>query len=331
MKKKTPRRPLRLAVLLAVQLLVTALVLEAGLRIYAGWSGRVRGAGYHEVYGWKLMPNVRKQGGHWGDTAPASTNSHGWRDVERNYEKSDGTYRVVALGDSFTFGWGVDDGNRFTEVMERLSPGLEVLNMGVHGYGTDQEFLVFGREGRLYRPDLVLLTICLENDLDDLKYERHYAWPKPYFRPEGDSFAFVPPVETMDVSLRMMSYLVEAGFQIREGGRPGSTEAAVWSGEDTTPLFAWLMQRIAEQVRAEGARLLVMLVYPAYELETARSEQSEAVRSILSDLEFDVVDTFDAFQEALRRGDDLILPADIHWNAAGHRLAAKLIVSAIPR
>ena len=93
-------------------------------------------------------------------------NSRGLRDSEHPLEKPEGVKRIVVLGDSFAWGWGVDDGFSFPDVLEkRLGPQVEVINLGVPGYSTDQELLWFEREGKLYEPDLVILCLLM-NDIE---------------------------------------------------------------------------------------------------------------------------------------------------------------------
>lgn len=83
----------------------------------------------------------------------------GWRDRERDYAKRPGTTRLVALGDSFTFGAGVASGQRFTDVAEDHLRDVEILNMGVPGYGLDQTLLAFVAEGARYQPDAVVVFL----------------------------------------------------------------------------------------------------------------------------------------------------------------------------
>lgn len=87
-------------------------------------------------------------------------NSLGWRGTrEYLYEKTAG-YRVLMLGDSFTYGIGVDDAQTFAALMERdlKDDGLsvEVLNAGCPGKGTDYALKVLQTEGRKFHPDLVI-------------------------------------------------------------------------------------------------------------------------------------------------------------------------------
>lgn len=97
-------------------------------------------------------------------------NSHGMRSPEVPVEKPPGTYRIAVLGDSYTFGWGVEQEKVFTRWMEKelskSSPAgvtVEVLNFGVPGYATFQEVASFFDKGRQFQPDAVLVYF-ISND-----------------------------------------------------------------------------------------------------------------------------------------------------------------------
>lgn len=84
--------------------------------------------------------------------------------------KGEQEYRVLALGDSVTFGTGVDQDKTFTARLEpllqkRLHRPVRVINSGVGGYNTVQEVAYFKREGISLQPDLVMLTY-VQNDVE---------------------------------------------------------------------------------------------------------------------------------------------------------------------
>ncbi|HEY8154289.1 MAG TPA: SGNH/GDSL hydrolase family protein [Myxococcota bacterium] len=87
------------------------------------------------------------------------TNSRGLRDREYAVEKPAGKTRMLALGDSFTFGHGIAYGARFTDILESAFDGVEVITMAVPGSGHDQQLMQFAYEGVEYRPDHVFVFV----------------------------------------------------------------------------------------------------------------------------------------------------------------------------
>lgn len=91
-----------------------------------------------------------------------TTNSQGFRgQAEYAQLKPLGVYRVIALGDSVTLGHGVEDHETFSAVLQQElghNRQVEVINMGVSGFGTAEELIQLEQVGLAYQPDLVLLT-----------------------------------------------------------------------------------------------------------------------------------------------------------------------------
>lgn len=106
----------------------------------------------------------------WGDF---KLNSLGFRTAEYQPVKPPGTYRVLALGDSFTFDSGFVPVERMwhsvvgQRVRERTRRPVEVLNLGIPGVGPRFALRMFQLEGRRLAPDLVLLGLFVGNDLFD--------------------------------------------------------------------------------------------------------------------------------------------------------------------
>ena len=97
-------------------------------------------------------------------------NSLGMRDVERLRAKEEGVFRILSLGDSHAFGWGVAMEETYAaqleEMLEKEAGGeFEVLNMGVPGYNTVQEVQAFVRLAGELSPDMVLINY-VNNDMD---------------------------------------------------------------------------------------------------------------------------------------------------------------------
>ena len=113
-------------------------------------------------------------------------NSKGLRDREFNYKKTLGVRRILALGDSFTFGWHEKRENTYPKLLERAlnkdseSGKFEVINAGVYGYNTEQEYEFLKKELIKYSPDLVILGFT-QNDAEP----QNTVPRSPYFEMEG--------------------------------------------------------------------------------------------------------------------------------------------------
>lgn len=100
------------------------------------------------------------------------TNSRGMRE-SREFEpgKSDGCVRILGIGDSGMFGWGVEQGSDYLSVVEETlnegpkSARCEILNFAVPGYNTWQEVELLESRGLEFQPDIVIVGWC-DNDTD---------------------------------------------------------------------------------------------------------------------------------------------------------------------
>lgn len=112
---------------------------------------------------------------------PAITryNADGLNDT-KNYsvKKDKGVYRIVALGDSYTFGAYVDTDKNWTEVLENMLnekrickniDKFEVINLGVGGYDMEYEVERYRRLGQKYDPDLIVWTLVEFGRINELR------------------------------------------------------------------------------------------------------------------------------------------------------------------
>jgi HEAT repeat protein/lysophospholipase L1-like esterase len=99
-------------------------------------------------------------------------NADGLRDRTHAVEKPEGVSRVVFLGDSVTLGDGLTPQEAYPQVMQASFDAegrpIEVFNVALWGWSTRQERIAYQRLARRYRPDLVVLAICL-NDIPELQ------------------------------------------------------------------------------------------------------------------------------------------------------------------
>jgi len=92
-----------------------------------------------------------------------STNSQGLRDREFTSFPDKGTKRVLAIGDSWTFGNGVKLSQTWPKQLKKIfkKKGIksEVINTGVNGYSTRIYYRILKKFYHLYHPDIVIVLV----------------------------------------------------------------------------------------------------------------------------------------------------------------------------
>ena len=125
------------------------------------------------------------------------TNAQGFR-ADRDFTAAHdaGTPRVLVLGDSYTAGDGVNNGERFTELLAARH-GVEVLNLGLSGAGADQLVLALEEVMPALAPTLVVVAVTVHtiervraSERVSVDHQgRIVRVPRPHFVIAGDSLS----------------------------------------------------------------------------------------------------------------------------------------------
>lgn len=93
---------------------------------------------------------------------------------------------MICSGDSFTLGYGVRDDETWCHQLMQLDDRLETVNMGQGGYGFDQAYLWFRRDGvRLAHH--VQVFAFISDDFRRMERVEFIGYAKPVLRVVGDS------------------------------------------------------------------------------------------------------------------------------------------------
>jgi lysophospholipase L1-like esterase len=221
------------------------------------------------------------------------TNASGFRDREFA-PKAPGAFRILAVGDSVTFGFREAAQEAFPQQLERRladRPGssIEVFNLGVAGYNALQEVRLLETRGLALQPDLLLLAYVMNDNKEDgadggltLHFRRSpsrlYDW--------------------LGVRLRRLA---------RRIGRDVTTEA---------------FDELARLVRERELPVVVMVVPELRFRDGAwsRPERHRAVRELARTRGFHVLDLLDAFVAA---GFESLMRDNVHPNPRGYALIAR--------
>jgi HEAT repeat protein len=99
-------------------------------------------------------------------------NADGLRDRRHAAAKPEATVRLAFLGDSVTFGAGIEAEQAYPQVLQRLFDAegrdVEVFNVALWGWSTRQQRIAYGRILRRYAPDRVVVAVCL-NDIPEMQ------------------------------------------------------------------------------------------------------------------------------------------------------------------
>jgi hypothetical protein len=158
---------------------VASLVITAGLLFgSSGHLAQERYARYDPELGWVSRPNVAIPD-MYGPGADLHTTARGFRGrLDPSPTIAPGKLRLVCSGDSFTFGYGVGDDAAWCALLAKLDPRLESVNMGQGGYGVDQAFLWYRRDGAALTPAIHLFAF-IDGDFERMRSPRFLDYGKP--------------------------------------------------------------------------------------------------------------------------------------------------------
>jgi hypothetical protein len=283
-----------------------------------------------ELLGWRPLPDLHRRNYRPGVfDAMVSTNAAGLRGAGDVAEtKAAGTMRIAVFGCSQTFGGVVNDDETFAARLQAALPGTEVLNFGVHGYGTDQMLLYWERDGTRFAPDVVVLAFAWYHAGRNVQGFRFFA--KPRFVVDGPELqlAGVPvptpeavaaePVEPLGVADQSVLLRWTWGRALAARERALYVESSpAWE------LSLRLIARFAESVRRTGARMVLVNIeedLPSLEPSLARVAEDQGIA---------FVNAGPRLREVHANTMLRVSAEDGHFNAGAHRLLAELIGPAL--
>ncbi len=186
-KKKTFKYIVLRLVLVFMGFAIALTASEIALRIiipdYLAYAGIERNffCEFDPELGWSPLPDLTAQHLQNGFSTFVHQNQYGLRGSDSDTKKrTNSNRRILVLGDSYVWGYGVNQSEIFSNP-EIHKSSLEFLNFGVSGYGTDQEYLFYLRDGLEFDVDEVVLAFTLYNDVISNLEEKKYGYLKPYF------------------------------------------------------------------------------------------------------------------------------------------------------
>jgi len=283
---------------------------------------------------WRLRPNqsaVTKLG-----RRPIRINGKGTRGKDFELQKPTGVIRILSLGDSKTFGWGLEESETYSSLLEEIlqktagdNRRVEVINAGVNGWSYAQMFLYLRDIGLQYNPDIVIVadankwTQFSEDSSEEYrKAMMRKVWLKNLLR-RSALYDYV-----VEKKLQVAYYKYRTRFMPVE-----PTEDAAGEGQQKPiDLFKEQISNMLSLIKQRDARGLLIYIPRKRDLRSPENHRTDIlqVKKELSDVfRVPLVDMTGIFADAQR---DLYFSGDgIHPTTEGNRLIAEALADKIVR
>ena len=276
------------------------------------------------------------------------TNSLGLRDDQEYGVKTDQSFRILALGDSFTWGQGVTFEETWLHLLElRLNDGhprkrIELIKAGVPGYGTRDELNYLRNYGLKLQPDLVLLAFIGEDMLNN-----GAPWPEHFVPPAPPTFGSVLRArspEQLEWRLRHASHLYNLLIPLASRGWMGrwfterkAADSFVLRSYPAKWVRLWettegFLNDMHDSLQEAGIPLVIVVIpqrlqilVDQFKLDPLRFEPDKPyalVKNFANDRGLPVFDLLPSFRVASMKS-ELYFPVDGHPNASGTRVIAE--------
>ena len=135
-------------------------------------------AQYDELLGWVNIPNVDIPN-MYGEGIYFRTNSQSFRNNEDfSINIPSNKIRIICSGDSFTMGWGVSNDQTWCQLLTSINQRWQTINMGQGGYGVDQVYLWYKRDGTKFEHNIQIFAF-ITDDFLRMQSAKFFGYGKP--------------------------------------------------------------------------------------------------------------------------------------------------------
>ncbi len=150
---------------------------------------------YEPFIGFEGIPNKKGAFATRSFKTTVTLNNEGFRDYNHDKMNAQDKFRIVTLGDSFTWGHGVNNDQIFMKVLEKINPNIETINMGGSGGDPPTSLKGYMTRGINYEHNVVLLGFYIGNDIVAYYPKNDDSPPQWGFDSEG-KFALIGKVKS---------------------------------------------------------------------------------------------------------------------------------------
>jgi hypothetical protein len=260
-----------------------------------------------------------------GDAAPVSASS---------------SCRVAFMGDSFTEAGQVPYPVSFPGLLEEAAgDGCDVRNYGVRSYSPAIYLVQWTREIRPWKPTHVFLLLFGNDVREDVTYMQSAVrdaegWPRAIQGPSDGWLVSQLRASYTARFARMIWMRAQWAWQF-QGQEHTIVGGVVEENPDLPQLSTDLLLELNRRVRADGARLIVMVVPSRYKLMgdgsiEVREDFHQKVKTWAARNDVEFLDLYEPFVRGSSPDVQLFFRQDIHFTDEGHALTAATIGRAFP-
>jgi hypothetical protein len=232
-------------------------------------------------------------------------NSQGFRDREYSVEKPNNTFRIIVLGDSFTFGVSVRSEDTYPKVLEQIlnqntSKSYEVLNFGVRGFNMLEKIEFFKEKGIKFNPDLVIVQYTDDDFFNSTRLREIQE-------------------ELFHEFIKIKNITNTSTIKISDEAKIAVKANEIYYNE-VMENFDDAWEKFVEN--------------PLYDLKNLSNKTNfkvllvtvggfERMKKLANQYDWPIVDTDKIYEEGMAKV--ILDEKDTHWNSYGHELVAKII------
>lgn len=242
---------------------------------------------------------------------------------ERN--KPPGTFRIAAIGDSFTYGDNMYADDVYPKRLERIINAnthvkkVEILNMGVPGYSTESEYALVDMAIKSYDVDLIILQITL-NDADPVPYQSSHKEEIEEWQHIKQSFLYR--------NSKLAAFIIEHLHVLTSRKNYLTYFNGLYEDDSTWVPFSAAITRIVERTKVDRIPLHAV-IFPLFSYTVDKEYPfGIAHKKIMKDLKSKGVKALDLkkfYKDIPHERLEAIPGRDAHPNEIAHRIAADAI------
>lgn len=266
-------------------------------------------------------------------------NSLGLRDYEHDLSKN--TYRILGIGDSYTFGEGAQIENTYLSVLEKelknkYGQDIEIFKAGIPGYSTKQEVGFLKRYITLFKPKVVIMgllpveafrseypyTYCHGYIVDSRKVDTLYLVSGKLYSSKAKN-KVLARLDCIRKHYYLTPQFVRSRFKFLSKKlrkkKPEENEKENSENPETKYTLTFSLLKEYKQIcLAHGAQPVIVLI-------EGDPVQDNYIMEFTSRIGIPTLSLYPYFKELAEKNIPYHFKHDLHWNVTGHEIAAKAI------